>query len=153
MSQITDGFSSWLNHLNYSTNTIRSYLADVSKFYDYLSTRKSDLLSSKTTHLFTVNLLRNYLSSIYGQNNYNHQIASLRLFCQFCQDQSLLPADTFTKAYQPLPQGGNSEKSTIDTVLAEYKQFLQLQKASPNTIRNYLADIKDYLLWSHEKSL
>lgn len=153
MTSPTVGFTSWLKAQKYTTNTIRSYLADITKLLDYIDSNKTPTSSSNPAHLFTVNLLRTYLSSIYGQNNYNHQLASLRLFCQYCQDQLLVSADIFNQATRQPSHSGNSENTSLDNLLAEFNSFLQHQKASPNTIRNYLSDVRDYLTWSNEKSL
>jgi site-specific recombinase XerD len=39
------------------------------------------------------------------------------------------------------------KKPGIDPVIKDFRSFLEAEKVSPNTIKNYLSDIKQFITW------
>lgn len=143
-------FSSYLSQRQYSESTIRNYCTDIRKYLDWHKTTTSSTPSSNPSVYFYQKTLLTYFHVISQESSFKRQLASLKLFCQFAQDQQLIHKDIFTlveknfnnRNFQSIKKITNQE-----LIIAEFKKYLHNQKASPNTIRNYLADVKDYLQW------
>lgn len=138
-------YRTWLEHHSYSTQTVRSYLADLNKLLNWASSRRIFLPSTNYDAILSKKVLTDYLASIYQENSYSRHLASLKTFCQFALDQNLIPKDIFPADYHPSRKPASTPVSEPSQLLAEYQQWLNQQHASTSTVRNYLTDLKDYL--------
>lgn len=134
-------FLLWLKNKPYSPHTQRNYLGDIRKFLFWVESQPSSKITKK--------LLTSYFLHIFGEKSYSRQLASIKLFCQFAQDQNLIDSDIFASSLKAMNSSGNSEIINRQSLLAEYNRWLKLQNVADSTLRNYLGDLTDYLDWLH----
>ena len=139
------GYATWLKQNNYSSNTSRNYLSDIAKFSFWLKNHIEVTPTSPVDVFFTVKNISLYLDHIYHQKHYARLLASLRSYCQYCQDQNIIQKDIVSITLELRSKIGNSENTNHQSLLAEFKNFLMQSKSSPNTIKSYLSDITEFL--------
>jgi len=74
----------------------------------------------------------------------NRRLSSLRCFGNFLQAANKLNSNP-TQAISSIIQQPN-----LNQIINRYQQYLNKQKLSPITIKNYLSDLKIYLLWAQQ---
>lgn len=82
-----------LENKNFSSNTVKSYRADLQEFTDYLSKRKQNTLEA-----FTSPVIRSFLASLpqdYARNTVLRKIAALRSLAAFLLRQGKLARNPF----------------------------------------------------------
>lgn len=158
-------FKCFLDSEKISKGSVRSYTSDVRNFLGWLaffleanhistSDSPSQLIDKgdlKFSLLKYVNqkVLSSYKDYLLSNNTplktINRRFSSLRRFGQFCKSQNWLsfnPFDTLRNfsQNQPFPEDEHH--------LAEYRNELWKKGASKLTIKNYLNDVKQFLVWS-----
>lgn len=119
-------FKSWLQNKKYNSTTIRNYLSDLNKYFEF----------AKNKNIFDEFIISSYISQISKENNFSRQLASLNKFCQFAIDQKLI-------SFNPLKRTNNS--SSLNSIIQQYQSFLFKKKFTPSTIKNYINDIQQYI--------
>lgn len=144
-----------------SRTTLKNYLSDLRHFLSWLeiklAVKKKLPLHSpskpQTTNYQLQNLepslLQDYkkylLSNNIAKSTINRRLAALRVFCQFCYNKGLLKQD-LSKNLTGLSQKKPAEEK-INDLVSKFGLWLKKQKASKNTIKNYTADVRAYLLF------
>lgn len=157
-------FEIYLNDIkNVSPGTIKNYRADLRHFFSWLKPKK---LQQRKQRLFffkksknkqakdeivsqiTPQLLSEYknflLANKSAKSTVNRKLATLRTFCQFCYNTGLLeqsPAQNLTNLSVK-----RSKEKEIHDLVSKFGAWLKQKRASRNTIKNYTADIRQYLL-------
>ena len=162
--EIVKGFSFWLSSRSYSSSTIRNYLSDVNRYFNFVETLPvSNPLSLRDISLKKGNFLKPpflrevpkqsggggfhpdsvsaYIETIKADSNYPRYLSSLSKFFQYALDQNLIKID-------PLKQAQKVKKPSTDDILSDYQSFLTKKHFSVSTIRNYLNDIRQFIDWS-----
>ena len=144
-------FQSWLLNHKYSLSTIKNYIADISKYFEYNKNCKlkienlDDFLSEK--------VILPYLVTLTNNSSYKRYLASLNKFCQFALDQKIISSNPITKIRK-----SNSNKYTktqqtnTNNIKNEFALYLKQQNKSNSTIKNYLVDIGQFLAWADNES-
>jgi len=122
-----NSFKAWLSQKKYSLSTIKNYLADLNKYFDF--NPDLDHLSSTTLNL--------YLNFISVDSNQNRYTSSLAKFFQFALDQKIIDINHFKK----------SDFTSADEVIKLYQNHLVKNKFNPTSIKNYLADTQQFIDW------
>ncbi len=132
-------YQNWLKNKNYSDATIRNYLVDLKKYFNFCNPDTSDL----SDIVFNENKLSSYLETISRDQNYKRFQASLSKFFQYAIDQHLISINPFNKI--------RNVKAVINTesILKQYQQELTHQKFSFLTIKNYINDIRQFINWTN----
>ena len=168
-------FKSFLDSERISKGSIRSYTSDVRHFLSwllfFLKSNKISLDLNSTIQQFnneTIVLLKHvnqkvlnaYKDYLLSNNTplktVNRRFSSLRRFGQFCQSQNWLSVNTFPGRVEGLSVNPFETLKNISLNqpfpedkhhLSEYRNELWKKGASKLTIKNYLADIKQFLGW------
>jgi hypothetical protein len=145
--EIVNSYKLWLQSKSYSDATIRNYLVDLRKYFSFTNP-DSDQITDK---IFNQDNLSSYFQNINQDQNYKRFLASLSKFFQFALDQKLISENPFEKirsstdVLQYVP--------AIDDIIDQYQQYLTKNSSkgvlqyAPNTIRNYINDIHQYINW------
>ena len=173
LKKILEVFRSFLFSEDISKGSIRSYVSDVRHFLGWLlffleANRVLDVRSLKCDdgqrgekwdtfplllkHINqkVLNAYKDYLvSNNVPLKTINRRFSSLRRFGLFCQSQnwsSLNPFETLKNVSlnQPFPE--------TKYHLAEYRAHLWKNNSSKATIKNYLNDIRQFLVWMERSS-
>lgn len=148
-SELVSSFKLWLASKRYSESTFRNYLADINRYIDFAIVRNPKKTPNEI-HIFSEELLTNYLSSLSTDSNSPRYLASLNLFCQFALDQQLVTHNPLTSIRHKLDKPTNS--TTLEDLLPQYQAFLSKHHNTPATIRNYLNDVQQYINWLESSS-
>jgi site-specific recombinase XerD len=79
----------------------------------------------------------------------NRRLSSLRRFGQFLEASGLLDDDPTANLLNPNP---TYKFTTMGRVLTQYKNYLKAEDLSNSTIKNYLSDLKYYLVWAEKNN-
>jgi hypothetical protein len=130
---VLKNFQSFLVSKNYSSSTIRNYLADIGNYFEFIKTNSNQ-------NPFSSDILSPYLKSISSDPDYRRYLSSLSKFFQYAQDQGLTKTN-------PLKSALRDKKPSLDEILTNYQEFLS-KKKSDSTVRNYLNDIRQFIDWN-----
>lgn len=159
-----------------ANGTIRSYLSDTRHFLSWLThvsvhgpTKATPLPSDAPSEVSargrlkgisdSLNLIRRKTVDRYYEylvenqiprSTINRRLSSLRKFGLFCVEQGWLPDNYF--AY--LKNIARNETAPEDTYhLNAYRQVLLARETSPQTVKNYLSDIRHFINWNGTNQL
>jgi len=138
-TSIITSYKLWLRAKSYSPATVRNYLVDLKKYFQFSYQDNSD-----SNQIFNGDNLIVYLQNINQDQNYKRFLASLSKFFQFALDQHLISENPFPKA---LKSTGESVCPSIEQIINTYKKQLEAKKFSLSTIRNYINDVQQYINW------
>jgi len=174
MTNLTAQFKAYLiaNHL--SSVSVKNYVSDINKFLNWVSTVPSNpshsersrgifnnYLDSKdpstslrmtknNTTLPTQEDFKNYYNKINQSSAPSQTIkryqSALRKFGQFLKEEYVLsknPAEITRDAIY----GVSTQQINPEKMLDAYRKSLEKAQAKPATIRNYLADTRQFLNW------
>lgn len=133
-----NSFKSWLILKSYSSSTIRNYLTDINKFFNFY---KNSSTKNDPKSIFSPDAVSLYLSSVKTDPNKNRYLSSLSKFFQFAIDQKIISLNPLKKA----------QKTIIPTpsdILVQYQSFLSQRHFSSATIKNYINDIQQFIDWN-----
>jgi len=159
--------SKFLKHLRQEgvrENTIKFYLSDLNHFSDWLIktvsswgsiaqnlTESLPYLSEEIADLYKKQLISEFKSI----KTVNRKLTTVRRFSSFLIRAGLLSHDfakNLTNVSENKIQQTNLVSAKTEDLLASYKEHLKANNASDYTIRNYLADIKQFLAWMEEQN-
>jgi site-specific recombinase XerD len=139
---LLERFKTYLREKDKSDLTIKNYVSDVRRFigwFENISHASFDIHSVNTQHIDQYR--QSLSSSLYKASEKRHR-SSLNQFFLFLADRNIL-ASKDINIYQSKP-----ETQTYSFLgLNDFKSFLYEQKASGLTIKNYLADVRQFSEW------
>ncbi len=147
-------FVKYLNSLGLSSKSHKNYRSDLSHFANWTVLKIRSFGSYVETLTETVPFLSNELAQEY--KNYmvdaaipnktiNRRLSTLRHFGKSLLAAELIDLD-FTSGIENI-----SEKKIVKTnltpIISEFGSYLEAEKISKNTIKNYLSDTRQFLAW------
>ncbi len=153
--QIINAFLKDLKDSNFSKNSIKFYKSDVSSFISWIKSEinkngvfienfKDSLPFIKTS--FADNYKKDLLSKETPTATINRKLSAVRKFSSYIHTKNLLSFD-FAKNLENITLSGSIKKVDFSLISEEFKKHLEINKASKNTIKNYIADINHFLNW------
>lgn len=167
MLTLPNQFRTFLRLNGASKSTVKNYLADFNHFLAWLElTLKSQNIALNRSvpelivHYFDPNYLTRYkdylLQNQLPVSTINRRLSTLRAFGNFCISRAWLsknPAKqikniTLSEKESLYPELREKRtKREKERLLIEFKRDLEKEEFRPNTVKNYLADIKSFLAW------
>lgn len=153
--QIISSFLNDLKTLGLSQNSIRFYKSDISSFASWL---KSEV---KNTGIIADDFkdIIPFIKPSFGENyknvlvtketptvTINRKLSALRKFSNFLYSRKFLPFD-FAENLQNISLAASKKTVNFYAITEDFRKHLEKNKASKNTIKNYLADIHHFLTW------
>ena len=145
---LIDQFRNYLYDQNLSDISVKNYISDINKFINWIKikTGKEPDFSHLTSQQF--NNYNQYLLKVNLPNlTVKRYLSSLRKFGQFLKDNKKTKTNlavNLLASTQTTPTAGSID---IKKLTDEYGKYLISQKLSPVTIKNYLADTSQFLIW------
>ena len=136
-TSIITSYKLWLRAKSYSSATVRNYLVDLKKYFQFSYQDNSD-----SNQIFNGDNLTAYLQNINQDQNYKRFLASLSKFFQFALDQHLISENPFNQAVKAKPE------SSLQDIIKLYQDQLIKKKFSISTIRNYINDVQQFINWA-----
>ena len=157
-SNITQKFLSYLKDLGISPKSHKNYRSDISHFSNWflLTVRKWGVITSefseaipfitqKSAKEYRVFLVKNKVAD----KTINRRLSTLRHLSRFLTATQILDFN-FMEGITNI-----SLVSHTDTypLLPQFEKYLNKEKASNNTIRNYVNDVKQFFAWMENKTI
>jgi site-specific recombinase XerD len=150
-------FGNYLKSLDLSQKTFKNYLSDINHFSVWIA----DKLKTHGTYIegltdaipfLNRELAEEYKSQMHLNGvpvkSINRRLSTLRKLAEYLLMDAELPVNFMDKV-------GNFALSTAkrdyDAVIKDFLSFLSSNKATPNTLKNYLSDIRHFISWTSEQ--
>ena len=143
--------------LNFSS--IKNYISDINHFLNFVSASIQEP-EVKPAHI-TPAVIKAYQEFLFHSSNpaapasrpdsptsfcspatANRRLSSLRCFGRFLVNTKTCETDPTQNLTNP------AFNPTLAQIITRYQKFLKLENLSKSTIKNYLSDLKKYLLWA-----
>lgn len=148
-------FLNYLTDLKISKKTLKNYKSDINHFYSWLVLKVrsfgSYIESLEQAGPFlsdsTANDYRSYL-----QNNsipvktINRRLSTLRHFARYLKLNGTLSSD-FMLGIENIASHKISKSISLLPLVERFKAHLATEKVSDSTMKNYLSDVRQFLIW------
>lgn len=162
---ITNQFRNYLAGRKISARSVKNYLADVRHFLAFKNYQDQEVAGlaevESLGQIFTQESLEDYKQKFLllgiPLRTLNRRLSALRQFGQFLVSQSFLSENPALKISNINPSAGGQKSKRGETeeqekILKEFKAHLWEKGASKATMKNYQADIKQFLSWVEKVS-
>ena len=151
---IRQKFAAYLSSLGISPKSHKNYRSDLSHFSAWLILRVRSIGSyieslTEAVPFLSPNLAKEYRS--YMEQNkipvktVNRRLSTLRHFARCLVASQTLDLD-FMEGVENLSMGGN-KRTSVGPIVEDYRSYLEAEKVSKNTVKNYVSDIRQFLAW------
>ena len=157
--QIVLEFLKFLSSTGNSKNTIKFYKSDLLHFKGWLifKLRNTGILIDEFNQALP--FIKNNFANEYRQylienklalKTINRRLSTLRSLAQFLLTSQILDFN-FTDGINNLTNKLTEHIQTLP-LIEGFQKHLEAQKVSKNTVKNYLADIRHFLLWLEKQT-
>lgn len=157
--EVIDSFLSYLKSNRLSKNSIRFYKSDLSHFTAWTLFKIKSLGILAESFKEVIPFLRTSIAREYRDyllanqipaKTINRRFSTLRKFSEFLVNSNIISFDIASGLENIVVQRSN--KNNIFSLVEDFQKHLESQKASKNTIKNYVADVKHFLTWTENKN-
>jgi len=128
-----------------SPSSIKNYVSDINHFLDFVANSIQEPIV-QPVHI-TPAVIKAYSTAAASQlspSSLNRHLSSLRYFGRFLLNTKLCETDPAQNLTNP------AFDPTLAQVITRYEKFLTTEALSKSTIKNYVSDLKKYLLWARK---
>lgn len=154
LDSIKSEFIKYLDSLGLSPKSHKNYRSDLTHFIGWALLKIRSFGSYAESLSEIVPFLNDGLAHEY--KNYmtenttpsktvNRRLSTLRHLARFLTSTQVVDLD-FMNGVENIGFG-SKKKPVVTPVVEDFKAFLEAEKVSPNTIKNYLSDIKQFMSW------
>ena len=160
-------FASFLIEAGLSAVSVKNYLSDIRHFLNFINNIPSNTTPPTVEEVFQnltkyVNLYTEYQRALFTPiNSTNRRLASIRRFSTFLSSKFRTPEGVPGHNISPTPSAKlsglptltspkpeSTGKDAIARILSQFRTYLESEKRSHSTVKNYLSDLNHYLHWS-----
>lgn len=158
--KISKDFLNYLSSLGISPKSFKNYKSDISHFTGWLIFKAKTWGVLAETLTDTIPFLNKDLASEYKEyllenkiatKTVNRRLSTLRHLANFFLISQILDFDFMEGVMNINSQNSSIQRGKYQYLIQGFNDHLVSQKASPNTIKNYLSDIKHFIFWLEEK--
>lgn len=152
-------FEKYLQSTGISAKSIKNYKSDISQFLTWAKLKLKSLGTyienlSEASPFLSSDFISQYVSymtdSKLPRKTINRRLSTLRHLSRFLTSTSLIDSD-FMDGIQNMSSETHEIKESLNLSehpsVSEFESFLEAEKISRNTIKNYLSDIRQFLNW------
>lgn len=150
-------FIEYLNSLGVSKNSIKFYRSDLNHFTGWLllRIRALGILAEDFTQAipflkpsFTQEYKKYLVKNTNATKTINRRLSTLRNLSRFLLESQILNFN-FAEGLTNISTSpnGSVEKLQIHPLVNGFQKHLEAEKVSQNTIKNYIADIRQFINW------
>ena len=128
-----------------SPSSIKNYVSDINHFLNFVAHSIQEPIV-QPIHI-TPTAIKAYSAAAANQlspSSLNRHLSSLRYFGKFLVAARLLETDPAQNLTNP------AFDPTLAQIITRYEKFLTTESLSKSTIKNYVSDLKKYLLWARK---
>jgi len=140
---------SWISKrtdpIGISPSSIKNYVSDINHFLNFVAHSIQEPIV-QPIHI-TPTAIKAYSAAAANQlspSSLNRHLSSLRYFGKFLVAARLLETDPAQNLTNP------AFDPTLAQIITRYEKFLTTESLSKSTIKNYVSDLKKYLLWARK---
>ena len=154
LDSIKKEFVNYLDSCGLSPKSHKNYRSDLSHFLGWaiLKIRTFGSYAESLTEIvpFLSSKLvleyKNYMTqNAAPAKTVNRRLSTLRHLAKFLTATQIVDSD-FMDSVENISLSQN-KKPGPDPIIGSFRSFLEAEKVSPNTIKNYLSDIKQFMSW------
>ncbi len=150
-------FENYLQSTGISSKSIKNYKSDIAQFFSWAKTKLESFgtyvenlldVSPFLSQEFVSQYLEHMSTSDLPRKTVNRRLSTLRHLSKFLLEQSLVDSD-FMSGVQNIAEVQKAASLNLGShpSVSEFEAFLEAEKISKNTIKNYLSDIRQFLNW------
>lgn len=154
LDSVKKEFIKYLDSLGISPKTHKNYRCDLSHFIGWAILKIRSFGSyveslSEIVPFLTLDLAKGYKNYMTENSvpvrTVNRRLSTLRHLSRFLTANQIIDANFM----EDIENTGLSTKGKQcpDPVIKNFKSYLEAEKVSPNTIKNYLSDINQFMNW------
>ena len=122
--------------------TVKNYLSDVGHFVEWFEKKTNKSFDPKLINPDTITSYKIFASSVFSPSTLERHLSSLRKFFKFLFSSNLMYSN-------PFEQLAKNQKAETDVWrLNDFKNNLFTNRSSHLTIKNYIIDIRQFLVWA-----
>ncbi len=150
-------FSKYLDTLGVTPKSHKNYRSDLSHFLGWLILRLRSYGSYVETLTEAVPFLNKNIATEYKNymiensqpiGSVNRRLSTLRHLSRFMVATQIVNSD-FTTGIENIAQNRPAPKMSFD-IVDDFKVFLEAEKVSSSTLKNYVSDVRQFLSWLDE---
>jgi site-specific recombinase XerD len=160
MDTITDKFKAYLANTGISKLSLKNYMSDLNNFASWLITYSSKIGANAVSLTEAIPFIskeiadeyKTYLfSSTASKLTINRRLSTLRKFGTFLVEENILDTN-FASNLENISVAKKKAKVQIHSKddLLGFEEYLATQGVAKNTLKNYSADIRQFLAWADE---
>ena len=152
-------FFEYLTNLGLSAKSHKNYKSDLVHFSGWLILKVRSFGSYIESLTEAVPFLSNELASEYKSymvgnkipvKTINRRLSTLRHLSRFLFSSDKLGVD-FMKGVENVSEA-KKQISAVNPIIDDFRSYLESQKVSKNTIKNYVSDIHQFLRWAESSN-
>ena len=154
LDSVKDNFIKYLTSLGLSPKSYKNYRSDLNHFVSWTLLRVRSFGSfveslTEAVPFLGSDLAREYVSFMkvngFPGKTINRRLSTLRHLSRFLVISQIIDSDFMVEIENISFTGG--VKSQLNPMLREFCAHLKAQKISPNTVKNYESDVRQFLTW------
>ncbi len=151
---VKNQFLKYLDLCGLSLMSLKNYRSDLNHFLGWLILRVRSTgayIESLTESIpflspDQASAYRKYMSdNSFPVKTINRRLSTLRHLSKFLVDSQILDSN-FMMGIANINLN-SKKKPDVNPILGDFRSYLESEKVSPNTIKNYLSDIKHFVSW------
>lgn len=154
LDSIKKEFFKYLNNLGISAKSHKNYRSDISHFSNWLVDKVKSFGSTAENLTDTIPFLshdlaveyKNEISKSASIKTANRRLSTLRHLSRFLTSTQVIDTD-FMTGIENIIEFKPEKTSSEHPLVGKFGSYLEAEKISPNTIKNYLSDIRQFLVW------
>jgi site-specific recombinase XerD len=159
-NKLSKAFYDYLSVSGISSKSLKFYVSDLSHFTGWviLKVRSWGVFAETLSEILPFidsKLAREYRSFLLHNDisprTVNRRLSTLRHLARFFVLSQLASSD-FMDGIENIDISASSRTLSMHPLIAEFEKKLEADKVSPNTIKNYLSDIKHFINWLETRS-
>lgn len=148
-------FLNYLQNKKLSKISLKNYKSDISHFTSWLIMKLRSAGSyvenlDDSFPFLNTELVKDYVNFLNEnktpRKTINRRLSSIRNLSNYLQEKNIFDFD-FTQGIQNIKHQSITKDISLMPIVLEFKAFLESEKVSPATIKNYTSDVKQFIAW------
>lgn len=161
LDSIKKDFFKYLNNLGISAKSHKNYRSDISHFTNWIINKVKSFGSYSQNLTDTIPFLSHDVAVEYKNDmasdasaikTANRRLSTLRHFARFLVTTQIVDSN-FMDGIENITSAPKANTNSEHPMLSEFRNHLEAQNVSKNTMKNYLSDIRQFLAWLESKQL
>lgn len=155
LDSIKKDFFKYLNNLGISAKSHKNYRSDISHFTNWIINKVKSFGSYSESLTDTIPFISYDLAVEYKNDitkdaasikTANRRLSTLRHFARFLVSTQIIDSN-FMDGIENITTTPKVDANLEHPMLSEFRNHLEAQNVSKNTMKNYLSDIRQFLVW------